>query len=332
MMDSSTTKSSVYINVKHSLTEVYGLQLAMSVVVIIIFMLGCFIINKSVYNLVVKPIERMTSMITKLAGTICILADENLSDEGSEDTEVDEDEDETKLLETVVSKMAELFDVQSTKTGGSKADRLLTGSRTTEIRSRGAVYKVNVIESTDVGGPQDLNNLYHGIISDEIKKTAKQAQIDLERIYIILLLLLYICIENPELSSMQSVLSHPVATQVFKIFLAKKLNLENYMFWNEVEKFRTSTVQYANRISENFIISGATNQVNVSSLDRDTVLKSLETNQFPVTVFDHVQAIAFQLLDTNNFRDFLLSVECRNYVEKKKEDEIHIVVNTPLNH
>lgn len=131
---------------------------------------------------------------------------------------------------------------------------------------------------------------------------------------------------------MQSVLSHPVATQVFKIFLAKKLNLENYMFWNEVEKFRTSTVQYANRISENFIISGATNQVNVSSLDRDTVLKSLETNQFPVTVFDHVQAIAFQLLDTNNFRDFLLSVECRNYVEKKKEDEIHIVVNTPLNH
>lgn len=184
-MDSSTTKSSVYINVKHSLTEVYGLQLAMSVVVIIIFMLGCFIINKSVYNLVVKPIERMTSMITKLAGTICILADENLSDEGSEDTEVDEDEDETKLLETVVSKMAELFDVQSTKTGGSKADRLLTGSRTTEIRSRGAVYKVNVIESTDVGGPQDLNNLYHGIISDEIKKTAKQAQIDLERIYIL---------------------------------------------------------------------------------------------------------------------------------------------------
>lgn len=183
MMDASTSKSTVYINVKHSLTEVYGLQLAMSVVVIIIFMLGCFIINKSVYNLVVKPIERMTSMITKLAGTICILADENLSDEGSEDTEVDEDEDETKLLETVVSKMAELFDVQSTKTGGSKADRLLTGSRTTEIRSRGAVYKVNVIESTDVGGPQDLNNLYHGIISDEIKKTAKQAQIDLERIY-----------------------------------------------------------------------------------------------------------------------------------------------------
>lgn len=131
---------------------------------------------------------------------------------------------------------------------------------------------------------------------------------------------------------MQSVLSHPLATQTFKIFLAKKLNLENYMFWNEVEKFRTSTIQYANRISDNFIISGAVNQVNVSSLDRDTVLKSLETRQFPVTVFDHVQSIAFQLLDTNNFRDFLLSVECRNYVEKKKEEEIHIVVNTPLNH
>lgn len=182
MMDASTSKSTVYINVKHSLTEVYGLQLAMSVIVIIIFILGCIIINKSAYNLVIKPIERMTSMISKLAGTICILADDNLNDEGSEDTETDIDEDETKLLETVVSKMAELFDVQSTKTG-AKADRLLTGSRTTEIRSRGAVYKVNVIESTDVGGPQDLNNLYHGIISDEIKKTAKQAQIDLERIY-----------------------------------------------------------------------------------------------------------------------------------------------------
>lgn len=129
---------------------------------------------------------------------------------------------------------------------------------------------------------------------------------------------------------MYSVLNHPVVTQSFKAFLAKKLNLENYMFWNEVEKFKSNTIQHANRINETYINDGSINQVNVSAKDRDAVVEQVNTNRFPITVFDNVQGIAYQLLDTNNYRDFLFSVECRNYLEKKKEEEMKIVVKAPL--
>lgn len=129
---------------------------------------------------------------------------------------------------------------------------------------------------------------------------------------------------------MYSVLNHPVVTQSFKAFLAKKLNLENYMFWNEVEKFKSNTIQHANRINETYINDGSVNQVNVSAKDREAVVEQVNTNRFPITVFDNVQGIAYQLLDTNNYRDFLFSVECRNYLEKKKEEEMKIVVKAPL--
>lgn len=129
---------------------------------------------------------------------------------------------------------------------------------------------------------------------------------------------------------MYSVLNHPVVTQSFKAFLAKKLNLENYMFWNEVEKFKSNTIQHANRINEIYINDGSVNQVNVSAKDREAVVEQVNTNRFPITVFDNVQGIAYQLLDTNNYRDFLFSVECRNYLEKKKEEEMKIVVKAPL--
>lgn len=129
---------------------------------------------------------------------------------------------------------------------------------------------------------------------------------------------------------MYSVLNHPVVTQSFKAFLAKKLNLENYMFWNEVEKFKSNTTQHANRINETYINDGSVNQVNVSAKDREAVVEQVNTNRFPITVFDNVQGIAYQLLDTNNYRDFLFSVECRNYLEKKKEEEMKIVVKAPL--
>ncbi len=57
---------------------------------------------------------------------------------------------ETDMLEQAVNKIAGLFDVHSDNTGNrkkSKADRMLTGSKTTEIVTDGAVYKINVEES-----------------------------------------------------------------------------------------------------------------------------------------------------------------------------------------
>lgn len=81
--------------------------------------------------------------------------------------------------------MAELFDVQSS-TKGAKAERMLTGSRTTEIRSKGAIYKVNVVETYDYNNNiKDCNNGFDGFGNNE--EVAKKAQIDLQSIIIIII-------------------------------------------------------------------------------------------------------------------------------------------------
>ena len=52
-----------------------------------LFALGSFIISRDAFELVVKPIERMTSMIRKLAGTICILSSSGVPEDAFGDIE-----------------------------------------------------------------------------------------------------------------------------------------------------------------------------------------------------------------------------------------------------
>lgn len=84
MVDSSTSQSVVYVSVSKDILLSYGLQLLNLLIIVGLVTFGMYIFynknsyitSKTSYNIVIKPIERMTSMISKLAGTICILADD----------------------------------------------------------------------------------------------------------------------------------------------------------------------------------------------------------------------------------------------------------------
>jgi hypothetical protein len=118
----------------------------------VVYVQGSFVISRDAFNLVVKPIERMTTMIRKLAGTICILSSSGVPEETAEDIE-DQEENETYLLEKTVEKLANIFDVRQDDKSSkgakkSKAERMLTGSKTTRVLAHGSIYNISVIEKT----------------------------------------------------------------------------------------------------------------------------------------------------------------------------------------
>jgi hypothetical protein len=135
---------------KNKVTTEASYHMLMIFFIVVIFGFVTFMINRDASILVVKPIERMTAMIQKLAGAICILS-------SSDGDHVDEEEssnlNETKLLENVVSRISTIFDVHqddSTKDAKNKtkAERMLTGSKSTEVQANGSVFNVVVVENT----------------------------------------------------------------------------------------------------------------------------------------------------------------------------------------
>ena len=128
---SASGNSTVIINNKPIivLEAFYHIYLIMFVVAL--FAIGSFVISRDAFELVVKPIERMTSMIRKLAGTICILSSSGVPEGPLIDVD-DHEENETLMLESTVAKLAQIFDVkQDSKSVDAKkktkAERMLTG-------------------------------------------------------------------------------------------------------------------------------------------------------------------------------------------------------------
>ena len=77
----------------------------------------------------------------RLAGTICILsADE---DEDVDLERVEDGIDETILLESVVTKMAGIFNISGSTQSSNKALGMLTGEKHTEFKTKSS-GKVNV--------------------------------------------------------------------------------------------------------------------------------------------------------------------------------------------
>ena len=117
---------------------------------------------------------------------------------------------------------------------------------------------------------------------------------------------------------MDSILRHQKASQQLKLFLAQHLQLENYIFWFECEKFRNQTSAFADRILCNFITSSAASQVNINHVMRQKIENAITKNEdISIHSFDEAQAEIYKLLVQNNYEAFIKSDICAHYIESK---------------
>jgi hypothetical protein len=110
--------------------------------IIIMFAGGSYVISKDVHVLVVAPLDRMTQVIKKLAGTICFL--QQTPDEEAKHLQ---EGYETNVIESIIERMAQIFSVEPDHSGSlDKPLQMMTGSKHTEIKTLNTVVSIEVIE------------------------------------------------------------------------------------------------------------------------------------------------------------------------------------------
>lgn len=306
------------------------LQMALCVFIILVFGTGSFIITRDVHKLIVVPIERMTNVIRKLASTVCIL---------SLDADVvDDDVYETQLLENVVQKMAGMFDVEPVQThsvrSASKMSRMFLGTKQTEIVTTTGTYIVTVDEKFARGTAHRPGNftsaskmeIAAGPRGDKLSgsllrtytsgsRPAKSGAVTRQSISSQSVLAL--TTQHEELSSVISIMEDPGASQHLKLYMAKSLMLENFLFYTDVQKFRESTTKQARRIYNMYISNKAMNQVNVSASLRSEVDRVVDSSEMPTSIFNACQDEILRLMELNSYYKFLASSHCDDYLKKK---------------
>ena len=104
------------------------------------------------------------------------------------------------------------------------------------------------------------------------------------------------------------------------------MTLENFLFYEEVEKLRAMRVALRKQIYCRFIDPSASNSINIDSQTRNRVKLLMDENVEIPTIFDDAQKVIVHLIELNTFQPFLISSACESFVQEKqrrmKEDYV----------
>ena len=270
-------------------------SMATTSLIIAVFAIGSYVISRNVHSLVVAPLERMTQIIRKLAGTVCFLSAAT-EDESRELT----DGLETNMIESTIEKMANIFAVQPDGNSAlPKPLQMMAGSKHTEILTNSSVVSIEVTERPK--GIQEQPVVDDGSVSDD---RSQWHDIDTA--------------VHRELSSIDEIVSHPLVVPYFDLYLSSCFVSENLHFCLEVDRFRSIIRTHALNLYNSFISNRAHNAINTSSDLRDAIAGGLE--EPTVQLFDGAQRECLGLM-RGHWSVFLRSRWCRGYVKKADEQE-----------
>lgn len=305
-----TTNSSKAIYSTQSITVLSAIyNISLTTFIILIFGIGIIIVSRDVRQLVVAPLERMTHMIKKLAGTICVLNSDHTNNtstaaqqsiDTSDTTLHQQSLSETKMIESVIEKMALIFAVQpdATGQGDNKAMSMMAGSKHTEIVTGSSVVSIQVVERPRQNSFDftDDNSQYSHLQTDELINTIP---VDLNQFN--------------ELQSIENILNNTPCLNYYKMYMISNLQIENLLFYQEVSRFQSIIQLHTNHLFHNFIGTRATsNAINIPSTLRDSIYHSLCSN-YKSSVFDDAQT-QVMLLMNGHYTSFIQSKYCQAYI------------------
>ena len=285
-------------------------------IIIAMFVLGSLTVSRDVYSLVVAPLERMTSIIKKLAGTICFLTNDqeepsrasrgharsvsslgNASAASQLDAAFSAAANETRVIEGIIEKLATIFQVEpDASMAGPKALQRMAGSKHTEITTSTSVVSIAVVERPrmDVDAADDLT----GDVSGSGGGTERE--VDTER--------------HRELRTVEDGIASAAVLPHFRLYLTTNLLMENLLFYQEVERYRAILLSHSHSLYSNFISSSSSSQVNISAALHDSIKQSAKEPR--ASMFDEAQHECVMLMKAH-VRGFTESRYCQLYLRKK---------------
>lgn len=371
------------------------LAMCYTLLVVVAFVLGSFLLNRDVQILVVQPLDRMTLMVKKLAGTILFLnqggagggggggnTDGALSGltslnnsprgggggggggftpsgagegagGGSHVHSAGEIRGfETEAIEGMMAQIASIFnlvpDAHDPASGLPKSFAMLSGSKHTQIKTLNSVVQIDVSERprepgedgdfdpslespTPAGSRRDLgqgggagrsaHNVHlaapgggGGKEGAELPGSPSGGSGGSGGLPSIA--------DFPELLTIDGILHNQLLLPYFKLFMTSSLTLENLLFVQEVDRFRTIVKLHVLNLYNSFISPRAHNQVNLPSLQRDAILSQLENPS--ACIFDEAQHECIGLM-SSFLGNFHTSKYCRGYMARHRNRHHHVL-------
>ena len=270
-------------------------SMATTSLIIAVFAIGSYVISRNVHSLVVAPLERMTQIIRKLAGTVCFL-----SAATEDESRALTDGLETNMIESTIEKMANIFAVQPDGNSAlPKPLQMMAGSKHTEILTHSSVVSIEVTERPK--GIREQPVVDDGSISDD-RSQWQDIDPTIHR----------------ELATIDEIVSHPLVIPYFDLYLSSCFVSENLHFCLEVDRFRSIIRTHALNLHNSFISHRAHNAINTSSELREAIAGGLE--EPTVALFDEAQRECLGLM-RGHWSVFVRSRWCRGYVKKAEEQE-----------
>jgi len=275
---SSSGNSRVLYDVSDDLYVASLLSIGMTTFTIIMFAGGSLLFTHDAERLFFKPIERMIKTVKKLA-VILFDMDHSSSSSGGSGGSTDSGVDETILIEAVVNRMSQLFDVRLDRDGIAR--------KITWIKTPTSRWRISVEEETC----QPIDLTQHVSSKD-----------------------LMVARELDELVSVARCLDSPIASHYLALFLRDEYRLEDILFLNEVKHFRHQTEKVAcqaQQVYALFVADDALNQLAVSWECRQKVGESLKRHLRGLTdLFQPIEHSILAALARDVFPRFMQSVHC----------------------
>jgi hypothetical protein len=107
-----------------------------------------------------------------------------------------------------------------------------------------------------------------------------------------------LCAIVPEMGSLDAVMKDPILKKGFRFFCNEELNLENLLFYEQVEIFRRHVSERTKKISKVFVNAGSPSEINIKDSMRKEALKASELSS---KAFDDAQDEIFRVMSNDTF-------------------------------
>ena len=120
----------------------------------------------------------------------------------------------------------------------------------------------------------------------------------------------------PELQTIESIINSTQCINYYKMYMISNLQIENLLFYQEVQRFQSIINTHSNHIWNHFISTKATvTAINIPSTMRDSIYHELCGN-WCCSVFDDAQTQVITLMN-GHWRTFIDSKYCQAYVAQR---------------
>lgn len=282
-------------------TEVRIMNILLTVFVVAIFSAGSWVFNNDAKVMIIRPIERLTALVKKLAGMVFLLSaeDEELTEGGDVANEMD-------FIDIIAAKMSDVFEQDNEIHKKSAATAVQLMPDELEVQEKGGLLgkSPKIADSYDPLDPGNSN----GHITPINDLTERETVI----------------FSRPELRNLDACLNDPKARSYFRLFLSKEFNVENIAFWEAVYEYRKQTKKRAKAIYSTYISQAANYQINIPAAQRAKIKETLTDDNCVVAsnMFDKAHTEIFRLMARDPYPRFLKSDLALTFARIAKIQEI----------